>query len=625
VTFFALRILSFVLSVAPGFVHRVLTVTFGDFTFFCLPRRRRIILSNLDHAFPERPREWLHRLGRQSCRQMVETSLLSLILPHLSVSRVRRMIRLNDATIEHLRTLLAGQKPVVFVTPHLGGWELGACLSALVGPIQREMGCIYRPLDNPELDAWVVRARSRFGITMMSRRKGLADAMRLLRGGGVFFILFDQTGPASGQLSVLLNRLCLSTPLPGLMVEKFNASLNTYVLRRVSFWRYQIDSHTIDGPRNADEITRHLDNWLGNLLRNNEQICGTWLWAHNRWKLRQQPENQFRLEHRRSALLKQETIPRTTRFFVRLPDQLQTILWTLPLLRVLRTSRPDASITALTNLEFAELLADSDFFEEIMTTPPAQEARTFTRSLYHKFPDYWISLDDSGTTDVEAKASRCPERFGIQGAGKRRNQLNRLWKLPPSLDETLEHRLRILERFFRHFGLQGEINLDPVRLCKPPNSTDAQRDRPVLFAARNEESSNEDYWPVAQWQDLVARFTREAGQPALILKNLRSASCGITTVSEDISWAGLAKHVQLCRLMVTDDLELLHLAGALGVAAIGLFGRANPRREGPVFAAPAWVLQPPDCPETGGKPLRELEPGAVFDQIRAALSASVER
>ena len=54
----------------------------------------------------------------------------------------------------------AAGRGVIFVTPHLGNWEMLAfAMSAIVEPI----AYLARPLDNPLLDRYTSRVRSRFG------------------------------------------------------------------------------------------------------------------------------------------------------------------------------------------------------------------------------------------------------------------------------------------------------------------------------------------------------------------------------------------------------------------------------------------------------------------------------
>ena len=60
----------------------------------------------------------------------------------------------------------------------------------------------------------------------------------------------------------------------------------------------------------------------------------------------------------------------------------------------------------------------------------------------------------------------------------------------------------------------------------------------------------------------------------------------------------------------------MHLANALGVPVVALFGPTNPLRTGPAFSSPYRILQPPGCPPTGGGSLAGLSTDRV---VRAVL------
>jgi ADP-heptose:LPS heptosyltransferase len=66
----------------------------------------------------------------------------------------------------------------------------------------------------------------------------------------------------------------------------------------------------------------------------------------------------------------------------------------------------------------------------------------------------------------------------------------------------------------------------------------------------------------------------------------------------------------------------MHLANALDVPLIALFGPTNPVRTGPVFNGTHTLLQPPGCPATGGGALADLSPDAVIAEVRRQTSPS---
>jgi ADP-heptose:LPS heptosyltransferase len=66
----------------------------------------------------------------------------------------------------------------------------------------------------------------------------------------------------------------------------------------------------------------------------------------------------------------------------------------------------------------------------------------------------------------------------------------------------------------------------------------------------------------------------------------------------------------------------MHLANALGVPVLALFGPTNPQRTGPVFQAPVRILQPPGGPPTRGGNLASLRPETVFAAVDEMLGTS---
>ena len=86
---FLLKVVGWLIAHSPVGGLRLFAAMLGDLTYFALPRRRRVIDSNLHHAFPGRPEKWRRDVGRESCRRMVETGLLSLAIPFLSEQRLR--------------------------------------------------------------------------------------------------------------------------------------------------------------------------------------------------------------------------------------------------------------------------------------------------------------------------------------------------------------------------------------------------------------------------------------------------------------------------------------------------------------------------------------------------------
>lgn len=233
----------------------------------------------------------------------------------------------------------------------------------------------------------------------------------------------------------------------------------------------------------------------------------------------------------------------------------------------------------------------------------------------------WILLTNSFRGDLEARLAGCPQRFGIQRPGRSRPLLTGVYRLPEGFDEARHHQLELWENFLRHFGLNAELDYTPF--ARPPAGGTAG---PIGLIAGSENNPSKR-WPSGHWRRLIEAFPAERfilfGTPgdSAITSGIAAGfdPARVFDLAGKTDLDGFAAALAGCRLLVSNDTGGMHLANALGVAVVALFGPTNPVRTGPVFAAPYRILQPPGCPPTGGTPLAELEAGAVIAAVRDLL------
>jgi heptosyltransferase-2 len=643
---FALKSTGWLLAHAPEALLRPLAAVLGDLVFFGFRRRRRLVLSNLHHAFPEKPAAWHRAIGRESCRRMIETAFLSLATPFLSEARLRRIISASPELLACYADHRANPTATLICSPHIAYWEAQTSMALVVPTPFPEFGTIYRPLDNPAADEFVKRSRERFGMKLLSRRDGFAEALKILRRRGYVGVLFDQNAGNQGALTTLFGRVCSTTELPGLMAEKFGARVFGIFPRRLGFWRVEIGVQRVACENTSDAVTVGLNRWLETLLRSDDNLCASWLWVHDRWRNQDVPARRLRLEAKRNLLAadlgaraagppsdpsgraaRAPTLPRRTRIWIRLPNWLGDVVMALPLLRALRASRPDAEFTVVAKPQFLPLLADWAVADKLHALPPRGPGYFLHFwKLRAEFPDVWLLFTNSLRGDLEARLTCCRQRFGLIRRGKSRPLLSHAYRVPSDFNESTHHQLELWENFLRHFGLSGAPDRVPLSTLSSQLSTD----QPIGLICGSE-NAPEKRWPVAHWRTLIEAFPAErfvllgtandapitaavaAGFDSGRIENL----AGRTTLPE------FAARLRTCRLLVTNDTGGMHLANALGVPLIALFGPTNPLRTGPVFTAPTRILQPTACPPTGGAPLANLTPETVATALREMLRVTV--
>ncbi|HEY0945542.1 MAG TPA: glycosyltransferase family 9 protein [Opitutaceae bacterium] len=636
-----LQTLGWTLAHTPECVLRGACGVLGELMLLALPRRRRLMFSNLDHAFPERSRAWKSTLARECSRRLIETGLLSLASPFLSDRRLREIARLSPGTEALARDLQARPRPVVFGTVHFAHWEAQTWYPLLSPVPLPEFGVIFRPLDNPSANAFVTRTRERFGMKLLSRKQGLQDAFRILQRQGCVGLLFEQNAGLQGALTTLFGRVCSTTELGGLLAEKYGAEVRTFYPRRLGFWRVEFHSDAVAHDGTAAGVTLALNRWLESALGGDDNLCASWLWSHDRWRNQDMPAKRLRLEQKRDLLAVDlaarglATLPRKTRVFVRLPNWLGDVVMALPLLRAIRVSRPDAELTLIGKPGFAPLVADWDVCDRYEPLPARGRAyfAHFWR-LRTRYPDVYLLFTNSLRGDLEAWLTRCRQRFGIVRPDKKRPLLSHAYRVPAEFDERTHHQLELWENFLRHFGLAAPLNRKPAEGAAPhiPHSAVRTPRSPIGLIAGSENTPAKR-WPVEHWRTLIAA---RPGQSFVLFGTAgdRAITDEIARGFDPILVENLAGRTDLptyiarlrgCRLLVTNDTGGMHLANALGVPLIALFGPTNPVRTGPVFAAPHVILQPPGCAATGGGNLADLSPEAVLAELGRQLDEAAAR
>ena len=182
---------------APLPIARILAAGFARLLYLARPRWRRVARRNLELAFPaldERARGAL-LLG---CYSNLGRNLLAFArLPRLDRDNISDWIVYEG--FEHFEKALARGKGVIFLTAHLGGWELSSAAHALYG---HPMDVMVRPLDNPLLDRLVDRRRRLFGNRTLAKTDSARQTLAALRANRAVGILADQNAAGDDGLFV---------------------------------------------------------------------------------------------------------------------------------------------------------------------------------------------------------------------------------------------------------------------------------------------------------------------------------------------------------------------------------------------------------------------------------------
>ena len=127
-------------------------------------RKHRQVLRNLYHVLPEASPAELRRVARGTWANLGGVLFEYPHLDHIVDDRVK--VTLPRA----VERMLDEDRPMLFMTGHLGNWEL---LATYLGRYGKGMVVVYSPNDNPVLDAMVQRFRNRGGCEYVTKQEAL--------------------------------------------------------------------------------------------------------------------------------------------------------------------------------------------------------------------------------------------------------------------------------------------------------------------------------------------------------------------------------------------------------------------------------------------------------------------
>lgn len=290
-TFAAVWLILKFTGILPRPLARAFAVGVTRLLFALLPKLRKTAMFNLRLAFPD----WTEEKRRAALRGMVR----SLGWMAAEFARFPRHTRNNIEQIIQLdgnENFLAGQrrgKGVLFLTGHIGAWELSSFAHALHGFPLHYMA---RPLDHPLLDTLINRYRGLSGNQPIFKNESARAMLKILKDAGTIGILADQnTMPDEGAFVDFFGKpACTTTGIARVALHTDAAVVPGYAIWDASLRKYRLRFEppvelirTGDTESDVLANTQRFAQILEEIIRKYPE---QWVWVHARWKTRPKDE-----------------------------------------------------------------------------------------------------------------------------------------------------------------------------------------------------------------------------------------------------------------------------------------------------------------------------------------------
>ena len=275
------------LGLMPRSVARSVAAAGARLLLLLLPKLRKTADFNLRLAFPEKTDTERRAILKRMARNLGWMAAEFARFPQYNKENIESIVILDGH-----ENFLAGQsrgKGVIYLTGHIGAWELSSFAHALYGfPLQYTA----RPLDNKYLDEMVNKYRGLSGNLPIFKNESARVMLRVLKDAGTVGILADQnTMPDEGIFVDFFGTAASTTTgIARVALHTDAAVVPGYVFWDQNLRKYRLRFEppvelvrTGDSEQDVRENTQRFTKIIEQIVREHPE---QWVWIHARWKAR---------------------------------------------------------------------------------------------------------------------------------------------------------------------------------------------------------------------------------------------------------------------------------------------------------------------------------------------------
>lgn len=275
----------------------------------CSGRRRERARTGVARAFPMLDIDTQRRIVDTSIGHMFGLFMVDAFAMPRTVGHENWHERVQVGNVGRAMHHLTSDKPCLFVTGHIGNWEILGYVLALIG---FQMTALARPLDNRFLNDWLLGVRQKTGLRVITKWGATDEIQKVIEDGGKVGFIADQNAGADGLFVPYFSRLASTYKSIPLLALRYEIPVVCGYARRVdNAFRYELRVTDVIEPgdwANAEDpvlyIGARFNRAIEWMVRESPE---QYLWVHRRWNSRPKHEREgqpmpARLEKKLAAL-----------------------------------------------------------------------------------------------------------------------------------------------------------------------------------------------------------------------------------------------------------------------------------------------------------------------------------
>ncbi|MDO9613571.1 MAG: lysophospholipid acyltransferase family protein [Bacteroidota bacterium] len=251
-------------------------------SYYVVGYRKKTVFRNLKNSFPEKSDQEIHRIAIAFYRHFADLVVETIKSFQISEETLKKRIRYKNPEV--LNELYVQGKSVALLSGHYGNWEWTMAMPKF---IQHQLNVIYRPMQNKQIDTFMKKVRSRFGMLLIPAQTSLRTILEIEKSGqlSATYYLADQTALYDTKYWMMfLNQETPVFPGPEKVASRLKQALVFMDIQKVRRGYYEVEFTKLfdDASQTKEfEVTKTHVKFLEEIIRNRPEF---WLWSHKRWK-----------------------------------------------------------------------------------------------------------------------------------------------------------------------------------------------------------------------------------------------------------------------------------------------------------------------------------------------------
>lgn len=267
----------------------------GRFLGARFPKLQKTAKRNLELAFPEMSEPEREKIVRGTFESLGRHLGFVSHFRKFRREDIRHLIEVVGKE-EHFDPAYAKERGVLFFTGHFGSWEVFNLLAPAFG---YGMNILVRRIDNPLVENFVDKMRTRFGSITLDKTKSARKMFRVLENGEILGILADLNAQEKEGVFVDFFGVPASTTTS---IAKLALKTGAVVLPAFAVWEESKKKYVVyletpvefEKTGNTEEDIKILTQKITSVVEKYvRKYPEQWLWIHKRWNTRPPGEKGF--------------------------------------------------------------------------------------------------------------------------------------------------------------------------------------------------------------------------------------------------------------------------------------------------------------------------------------------